>query len=102
LLKQSDEAIKHLNINISLFKSLIAGNVELIGSDSSIQCILLKSNKKAREMAAKLQNKGLDVRAILSPTVPQGLERIRICLHTYNTADEISLLANTINQYHNG
>ena len=102
LLKQSDEAIGLLKTNISLFKSLIAGNVELIASDSSIQCILLKSNEKARGMAAELQNKGLDVRAILSPTVPQGLERIRICLHTYNTAEEITLLANTINQYHNG
>ena len=76
--------------------------MELIASDSSIQCILLKSNEKARGMAAKLQNKGLDVRAILSPTVQQGLERIRICLHAYNTAEEIKLLANTINQYHNG
>lgn len=102
LLKQSDETIDQLKSNISLFKSLIASNVELIDSDSSIQCILLKSNEKARGMAAELQNKGLDVRAILSPTVQQGLERIRICLHAYNTAEEITLLANTINQYHNG
>jgi 8-amino-7-oxononanoate synthase len=102
LLKQSDNAICQLENNIGLFKSLIADNVKLIASDSSIQCILLKSNEKARGMAAELQNKGLDVRAILSPTVPQGLERIRICLHAYNTAEEITLLANTINQYHHG
>ncbi|GAB2980285.1 pyridoxal phosphate-dependent aminotransferase family protein [Mucilaginibacter puniceus] len=102
LLKHSDKVIEQLKSNISLFKILIANNVELIGSDSSIQCILLKSNEKARGMAAELQNKGLDVRAILSPTVPQGLERIRICLHAYNTAEEIALLASTINQYHNG
>ncbi len=102
LLKQSDEAIDQLKSNISLFKSFTADKVELITSDSSIQCILLKSNEKARKMAAELQNKGLDVRAILSPTVPQGLERIRICLHAYNTSEEITLLTNTINQYHNG
>ena len=102
LLKQSDEAIDQLKNNISLFKSLITGNVELIASDSSIQCILLKSNEKARGTATELQNKGLDVRAILSPTVPQGLERVRICLHAYNTVEEITLLANTINKYHNG
>jgi 8-amino-7-oxononanoate synthase len=99
LLKQSDDDINQLKANISLFKSLIAHNVELIGSDSAIQCILLKSNEKARGIAAELQNKGLDVRAILSPTVPQGLERVRICLHTYNTTEEITLLTNTINQY---
>lgn len=101
LLKHSDEAIEQLKSNVSLFKSLIADNVEIINSDSSIQCILLKSNEKARGMATDLQNKGLDVRAIFSPTVPQGLERIRICLHAYNTAEEITLLTNTINQYHN-
>ncbi|RZA00817.1 MAG: pyridoxal phosphate-dependent aminotransferase family protein [Sphingobacteriaceae bacterium] len=102
LLKQSDEAICQLKSNISLFKSLISVKVELIGSNSSIQCVLLKSNEKARAMATELQKNGLDVRAILSPTVPQGLERIRICLHAYNTIEEINLLANTINQYHHG
>ncbi len=102
LLKRSDESIEQLKSNISLFKSLIADSVELITSESSIQCILLKSNEKARGMAAELQSKGLDVRAILSPTVPQGLERIRVCIHVYNTAEEVTLLANTINQYHNG
>jgi 8-amino-7-oxononanoate synthase len=102
LLNQFDDVIDQLKANISLFKSLIADRVELIASDSSIQCILLKSNEKARGMATELQDKGLDVRAIFSPTVPQGLERIRICLHAYNTTEEITLLANIINQYHNG
>lgn len=102
LLQKADEAIDRLKSNISLFKSTIASNIELIASDSAIQCILLKTNEKAREIASELQNKGLDVRAILSPTVPQGLERIRICIHAYNTAQEITLLTNLINQYHNG
>lgn len=102
LLKQADEGIDQLKNNISLFKSLITDNVALVASDGAIQCILLKSNEKARGIATELQNKGLDVRAILSPTVQQGLERIRICLHAYNTANEINLLTNIINQYHNG
>lgn len=102
LLEKSEDKIDRLKNNISLFKSLISKGVELIASDSAIQCILLKSNEKARGIAAELQNKGLDVRAILSPTVPQGLERIRICLHAFNTADKIALLADTINQYTNG
>ncbi len=103
LLQQSDVGIGNLRYNITLFKKLIVANTEypLIYSDSSIQCILLKSNYKAREIAAQLQNNGLDVRAILSPTVAQEAERIRICLHSYNTEAEITLLANTINQYLN-
>ncbi|HZJ21322.1 MAG TPA: 8-amino-7-oxononanoate synthase, partial [Pricia sp.] len=30
------------------------------------------------------------VRPILSPTVPEGQERLRICLHTFNTEKEIT------------
>jgi 8-amino-7-oxononanoate synthase len=74
----------------------------LINSDSPIQCVLLKSNEKATEIAAHLQKKGFDVRAILSPTVPLGGERVRICLHAYNTANEVSLLAEEIYKLTNG
>ncbi|MDB5010543.1 MAG: 8-amino-7-oxononanoate synthase [Mucilaginibacter sp.] len=99
LLQESDEAINALQKNIRLFKETIRYNEEypLIESESAIQCIILKSNEKAREVAAYLQNSGLDVRAILSPTVPQGSERIRICLHAFNTENEIIKLTDTIN-----
>jgi 8-amino-7-oxononanoate synthase len=103
LLEQSDAGIEQLRNNIDLFKKLIVANTyyPLINSDSAIQCILLKSNDKARGIAKQLQDKNLDVRAILSPTVAQGAERIRICLHGYNSENEITLLANTINQHLN-
>ena len=103
LLQQSDAAIEQLRNNINLFKKLVLANIDypLIKSDSPIQCILLKSNDNARGIATRLQNKGLDVRAILSPTVAQGAERIRICIHAFNTESELTLLADTINQYLN-
>ena len=100
LLQQSDAVIAQLNNNISLFKQNIEANATypLLKSDSAIQCLLLNSNEKAKQMAIHLQNAGLDVRAILSPTVAQGTERIRICLHAYNTVSEITLLTHTINE----
>jgi 8-amino-7-oxononanoate synthase len=36
-----------------------------------------------------MQNEGLDIRPIVSPTVPKGKERLRICLHEFNTETEI-------------
>jgi len=100
LLTGSDMAIDQLKSNIDLFKNTINyhNNYFLLQSDSAIQCILLKSNEKAKEIAAQLQSTGFDVRAILSPTVPQGSERIRICLHSFNTENEIGLLTNTLNK----
>ncbi|RYD93619.1 MAG: aminotransferase class I/II-fold pyridoxal phosphate-dependent enzyme, partial [Sphingobacteriales bacterium] len=99
-LGEADSEISRLKNNIELFKQGVttSDDYHLLPSDSAIQCIVLKSNEKAKEAAAELQQTGLDVRPILSPTVPQGLERIRICLHSYNTSEEINLLTNTINK----
>jgi 8-amino-7-oxononanoate synthase len=49
----------------------------------------MKGNVMARKAALHLQQNGYDVRAILSPTVPKGQERLRICLHAHNTKKEI-------------
>ena len=103
LLMDSSNEIGSLKSNIALFRQNIklVDEYPLTDSNSAIQCILLKSNEKAKTLAAQLQKAGLDVRAILSPTVPAGGERIRICLHAFNTADEIALLTNTINNFIN-
>ncbi len=100
LLPGSANEIELLRNNIKLFKQKIKSNdaYPLINSDSMIQCLVLKSNKKAKEVSSYLQKEGSDVRPILSPTVPTGSERIRICLHSFNTEDEITLLTNTINK----
>jgi 8-amino-7-oxononanoate synthase len=99
LLQQSNKIIMTLEDNIGSFKQQLqslAGNA-LINSNSAIQCILLNSNEMATRAAADLQNHGLDVRAIRSPTVAKGSERIRICLHAFNTHGEIAQLTQTIN-----
>jgi 8-amino-7-oxononanoate synthase len=105
MLQQSDIEIKALHHNINLFKRAIkplaGSSYTLIDSDSSIQCLLLGSNQKAKEVATHLQNCGFDIRAILSPTVTLGSERIRMCLHAYNTADDVSRLATQINNFTN-
>jgi 8-amino-7-oxononanoate synthase len=38
------------------------------------------------------------VKAILSPTVPEGQERLRICLHSYNSEEEIEALLESVSQ----
>jgi len=101
VLESADDEIEKLKENINLFKKLLPHGKDLIliPSDSAIQCIILGDNNKTRKIAAQLQNAGLDVRPILSPTVPEGTERLRICLHAFNTTNEIILLADTLKEF---
>jgi 8-amino-7-oxononanoate synthase len=69
------------------------GVVGLLPSFSPIQCVLIPGNKEVREVAGALQKAGLDVRPILSPTVQSGKERLRICIHAFNSPAEINGLA---------
>ena len=84
---------------IKLFSALIhQQNITALDSSSCIQGILYSSNQVAKQAAKKLQQKGFDVRAILSPTVAIGKERLRICLHTFNTDAEIKSLVENLTQ----
>jgi 8-amino-7-oxononanoate synthase len=59
-------------------------------SKSAIQCAIIPGNERVKNSATQLQQKGFDVRPILSPTVPEGQERLRFCLHSYNSESEIT------------
>ncbi len=70
-----------------------------VPNSSPIQVLRTGGNEKTRKLAAALRQSGLLVYPILHPTVPLGSERIRICLHTTNTTQDIDLLLNTILKY---
>ena len=74
-------------------------NIETINNTIHPQKELLLSHplyEKVKTIASQLQLNGFDVKAILSPTVPEGQERLRICIHSYNTSEEISSLMTCI------
>ena len=84
------ENIQQLKNNIELFKSQLSGSsLNLIESASAIQCVVIPGNEDCKDMSSRLQTNGFDVRPILSPTVAKGKERLRICLHTFNSHEEI-------------
>lgn len=64
----------------------------------AIYCLIISGNVEAIQFSRTLQNKGFDVRPILSPTVSKGSERLRICIHTHNTDEEILELCDHIKQ----
>ncbi len=60
-----------------------------IPSKSAIHSCLIPGNTEVKEVSAVLGRRGFDVRPILAPTVPAGMERLRFCLHSFNSHDEI-------------
>lgn len=60
-----------------------------VASTTPIQCCVVPGNQNVRLLAQELQQLGYDVRPIMSPTVPKGMERLRFCLHGFNTLEEI-------------
>ena len=92
-LQKENNAIQKLKKNIQFFnqeKIMLGLKPLFVYSKSSIQCAIISGNEKVKNIANQLQEKGFDVKPIISPTVPEGQERLRFCLHSYNTEKEIS------------
>ncbi|ARS34386.1 aminotransferase class I/II-fold pyridoxal phosphate-dependent enzyme [Pontibacter actiniarum] len=64
--------------------------------NSVILSVFLQQPQRLKELAAALQQEGFDVRPVLSPTVPQGTERLRVIVHAFNTEEEIEGLVQAI------
>jgi 8-amino-7-oxononanoate synthase len=85
-----------LREKISIFRKNYNGIGIGMSSTSAIQTLVIPGNENARSAAESLRRQGYDVRAILSPTVAPGSERLRICLHTFNSEGEIRDLVDQI------
>ncbi|QHS63583.1 aminotransferase class I/II-fold pyridoxal phosphate-dependent enzyme [Chitinophaga agri] len=81
----------HLAALITRFREGAKGRATLY-SETPIQIVLTPGNEYTRALAGELQLAGFDVRPILHPTVPKGKERLRIVLHSFNTAAEVDRL----------
>ena len=87
-----NSALKNLRENIEYFREEIKNQhlqAYFITSDSAIQSAVIAGNNRVKNISRKLKEEGFDVKAILSPTVPLGQERLRFCLHSYNSQSEI-------------
>lgn len=95
VLQQDQLSLEKLRNNINIFnqqKQLMGLKPLFVRSKSAIQSAIIPGNEKVKTIALQLQQKGFDVKAILSPTVPESQERLRFCIHSYNTSEEISSL----------
>ena len=100
--ENGDEKKKQLGGNIEFFKKEtdrlnLEGN--FIPSNSAIHCMLFPGNEKVKYLSHILTKEGFQVKPILSPTVKRGEERLRFCLHAYNSKEEISNVLEIITKH---
>ncbi len=91
LLTGMEKERNHLQTLVQLYRDSIPN-----ASMTHIQSIPVEGNRAAKEFAQKLVKEGFDVRPLLSPTVQRGKEVLRICLHAFNTENELKTLLDII------
>jgi 8-amino-7-oxononanoate synthase len=88
--KHSLESLRENCIHFNQELYLLGLKPLFVRSKSAIQSAIITGDQNVKRIAHQLQEKGFDVKVLLSPEVPEGLERLRFCLHSYNSKEEIS------------
>lgn len=98
LLSSSNETNKLKKI-ISYFSSLACNDNRFTITPSAIQNFSIEGNADVARASEFMQSKGFDIRAIKSPTVRAGTERLRICLHSFNSEEEVLQMTQTLSKF---
>lgn len=85
---------KELQKNIDFFRKQRLDSPS--AENSPVQAIIVPNNQRLKALQQNLSENGFLTYAVYSPTVKEGTERLRICLHSFNTKEEIEKLSETI------
>ena len=99
---ETSDSPKKLQQNIIIFKEIqqsLGLEKYFIKSDSAIQSCVFSGNTKVKELSTLLAEKGFWVKAILAPTVPKDRERLRFCLHSFTTKQEMEQALTLLKQF---
>jgi len=88
--------IDKLRSNINYFNTLLGAESSFLESQSAIHCKLISGNTNVQLAEDKLTDADIFVKSIKSPTVKIGSERLRICLHSFNSKEQIEQLCSII------
>lgn len=95
-LLQTTGEMEKLHQLIEYFNSR-ALSERFVKSNSAIHCYIVPGNDEVQLLEERLNKAGFFVKSIKSPTVKANQERLRICLHSFNTQQEINSLLELLN-----
>ncbi len=82
----------------ALFGKLLAPEIELISTESSIHAIIIGDEKKALNVSETLKKQGIWLTAIRPPTVAINSSRLRVTICANHNSKDIKYLAGCINK----
>jgi 8-amino-7-oxononanoate synthase len=88
-----------LQNNIAYFYSKTTDIRNCVKSQSAIHSVVLGSGDLVDRLEKQLCGHNIHARPVKSPAVRPGMERMRFCLHAYNTKEEIDLLISTLREF---
>ena len=88
---------QNLQDNISEFRK--SNLPTLSDAQSPIQIVPMPNISSAKKAQQHLEHKGFLTFAAVAPTVKKGEERLRICLHSFNSKEEINQLTTIIKEF---
>lgn len=94
LFPEMDQEREHLQKLIQIFRAFYSSS-----SITHIQSVPVEGNAAVKKISKLLVDQKFDVRPLISPTVQRGHERLRICLHAFNTDKELVELMHHIQHY---
>ena len=93
ILPDANDDRKKLKENVNYFVKKRTESVgQWLNSNSQIQSLIVPGNEQVVAYAEYLKEVGINALPIRKPSVAEGAERVRFCIHTYNTTQEIDLL----------
>lgn len=100
-LKSNQVLQLELSKKVQFFNNYVVPKLDEVGvkplpGNSPIKALIVPGSARIKKLANHLEMKGFVVKPILSPTVQRGAERLRICLHSFNTTKELELLTEEI------
>jgi 8-amino-7-oxononanoate synthase len=102
-IKCSYELFPHMELERSHLKALsdMCQQSGVGSKGTPIHPIFISGNEAIKSAAHRLAHAGFDVKPLMSPTVQRGKELLRLCLHAFNTKQELKSILRHIadNQY---
>jgi len=92
-LQELNQLRSDLTSNVSYFRRLCESLSFLSDTTSPIQILEYPNAVELEEVVCRLKDHAIYTKGIYPPTVPEGKSRLRLCIHAFNTKEEIEALA---------